>query len=155
MRLTSAAFSEGERIPARYTCDDENQSPPLAWSGAPPQTMSFVVLCDDPDAPLGKWHHWAVFDIPPNRHALGAGLPASHETEDFKQAINDFRHSGYGGPCPPPSHGPHRYYFRLLALSVAELAVRRHPTCKDVEAEARRHVLAEAELCGMFGRKLD
>ena len=155
MRLTSTAFADGERIPSRYTCDGENFSPPLSWSGAPRQTMSFVLLCDDPDAPLGMWRHWAVYDIPPSRASLSASVPPAHTAEDFKQAINDFRHPGYGGPCPPPSHGPHRYYFRLLALSVAELPVRRHPTCKEVEAEARKHTIAEAQLCGMFGRKSD
>ena len=117
MRLTSTAFADGERIPSRYTCDGENFSPPMSWSGAPRQTMSFVLLCDDPDAPLGMWRHWAVYDIPPSRTSLSANVPRAHAVEDFKQAINDFRHPGYGGPCPPPSHGPHRYYFRLLALS--------------------------------------
>lgn len=155
MRLTSTAFSEGERIPSRYTCDGNNESPPLAWSGPPRQTMSFAILCDDPDAPLGKWHHWAGYDIPPSRMSLGPAVAPDHAVEDFKQAINDFRHPGYGGPCPPPSHGPHRYYFRILALSVAELAVRRHPTCKEVEAEARKHLVAEAQLVGMYGRSAD
>ncbi len=152
MRLTSSAFLEEERIPSRYTCDGENQSPPLAWSNAPKETKSLVLLCDDPDAPLGKWHHWAVFDISPNRKSFDAGIVPSHTVEEFKQAINDFRHPGYGGPCPPPMHGPHRYYFRLLALSTGELPVRRHPTCVEVETEARKHTIAEVSLCGIYGR---
>ena len=155
MRLKSTVFAEGARVPARYTCDGENLSPPLSWSGVPQEALSLVLLCDDPDAPLGKWHHWCVYDIPPSRASLAEGVPPTHAAGDFKQAINDFRHPGYGGPCPPPSHGPHRYYFRLLALSVAELSVRHHATCKEVEAEARKHLIAETKLCGMYGRKSD
>lgn len=149
MRLTSSAFSEGERIPVRYTCDGDDESPPLAWAGVPKSAKSLVLLCDDPDAPRGTWHHWAVYDIPPATNALPAGL--SPRNADFKQATNDFRKLGYGGPCPPLGR-PHHYYFRLLALSVAKLALDKAPTCADVAAEAKRHMIAEASLCGIYGR---
>jgi Raf kinase inhibitor-like YbhB/YbcL family protein len=151
MRLNSTAFSDGSAIPRRYTCDGEDVSPPLDWSNAPAGTRSFVLLCDDPDAPAGTWHHWAVYDIPAVQMALEAGA-AQHPTHGFKQAINDFRRSGYGGPCPPARHGLHHYHFRLLALRVDHLAVHKDPSCRDVEREARKHLLAEATLVGVYQR---
>jgi len=114
MKLVSSAFPDGAAIPRRFTCDGENLSPPLQWSGVPEGTRSLVLLCDDPDAPAGTWHHWAVYDIPPN--VTEFAVNAAQDTK-IKQAVNDFRKTGYGGPCPPPRHGPHHYHFRLLALS--------------------------------------
>lgn len=152
MRLTSANFSEGEKIPLDYTCDGDNRSPQLQWGGAPKETKSFVLLCDDPDAPRGVFHHWACYDIPAYHTELveGAGRPEGFE--DFRHAINDFDELGYGGPCPPHGHGVHHYHFRLLALSCAELPIRTHPSCEEVEIEARRHLLAEAKLTGLYHR---
>ncbi len=152
MRLSSNAFSDGSAIPRRFTCDGEDQSPPLEWSGAPAGTRSFVLLCDDPDAPVGTWHHWAAYDIPVGQAALASGAAQHAEKQDFQQAINDFQRLGYGGPCPPRRHGPHHYHFRLLALSVDRLAMRKNPSCRDVDREARKHALAEAVLVGVYER---
>jgi hypothetical protein len=90
MRLRSSAFSDGETIPRRFTCESEDLSPPLQWSDTPAETRSFVVLCDDPDAPAGSWHHWAIYDIPANRAALPEGAGGYGGGEGLKQAINDF-----------------------------------------------------------------
>lgn len=150
MRISSSAFADGAAIPRRHTCDGEDISPPLAWSAAPADTRSFVLLCDDPDAPAGTWHHWAVYDIPADRSELPAGVAA--DAKGVKQAANDFRRPGYGGPCPPRGHGRHRYRFRLLALSAAQLDFKSAPSCVEVEREARKHALAEAVLTGIYQR---
>jgi hypothetical protein len=152
MRLSSSGFSDGSAIPRRFTCDGEDLSPPLQWSDVPAGTRCFVLLCDDPDAPAGKWHHWAAYDIPCAQVSLAEGGSRESEKQGFKQAINDFGRAGYGGPCPPHRHGPHRYRFRLLALSVDDLPIRQSPTCKDVEREARKHTLAETILVGIYER---
>ena len=152
MRIISSAFADGAPIPRRYTCDGEDISPPLEWTGAPGGTRSFVVLCDDPDAPGGTWRHWAAFDIPPDRLALPEGAARHSEKQNFKQATNDFQRADYGGPCPPHRHGPHHYHFRLLALSVDHLAASKKPSYRDIEREARKHVLAEAALVGIYER---
>ena len=152
MRLSSSAISDGSAIPRRYTCDGEDISPPLEWSDVPPGTRSFVLLCDDPDAPGGTWHHWAAYDIPSNQTALTSNAARHAEKPGFKQAITDFQRTGYGGPCPPHRHGPHHYHFRLLALSIEHLAVRKAASCRDIEREARKHVLAEALLVGIYER---
>jgi len=152
MRLRSSSFSDGATIPRRFTCDGEDLSPPLDWGEAPAGTRSFVLLCDDPDAPAGTWHHWAAYDIPADRTRLAEGAGADAAQKGFRQAINDFRRPGYGGPCPPPRHGIHHYHFRLLALSVDQLPLRRNPSCSEVEREARKHVMAEAALVGLYQR---
>lgn len=152
MRLTSGGFSDGDAIPRRFTCEGEDLSPPLQWRDAPAGTRSFILLCDDPDAPAGTWHHWAVYDIPADCAAIPEGAGRHGGREAFKQAANDFGRRGYGGPCPPRGHGPHRYHFRLLALSTDHLAVRKDPSCRDVEREARKHLVAEAILVGSYQR---
>jgi hypothetical protein len=128
MRLECSAFSDGGAIPRRFACDGEDLSPPLHWSHAPVATRSFVLLCDDPDAPGGTWRHWAVYDLPHERTALPEGAGQRHGGEDLKQAVNDFGRAGYGGPCPLRRHGPHHYHFRLLALSTDRLAMRPNPS---------------------------
>lgn len=150
MQLRSSAFPDGTTIPRRFTCDGTDLSPPLDWSDAPEATRSFVLLCDDPDAPAGTWHHWAAYDIPADRAALVEG--AAQQGKGFKQAINDFQQPGYGGPCPPRGDGIHRYRFRLLALAVDRLPARREPSCQAVEREANKHLLAEATLIGTYQR---
>jgi len=116
------------------------------------KTRSFVVLCDDPDAPAGTWHHWAAYDIPANHTMLPEGAARSAGCEGFKQATNDFGRTGYGGPCPPRGHGTHHYHFQLLALSGSSLSVQKHPSCRDVEREARKQLIAEATLVGLYER---
>ncbi len=149
MKLISSAFADGAAIPKRFTCDGENSSPPLQWSGAPDGTRSFALLCDDPDAPAGTWHHWAIYDIPPNMTEFTEG--AAKNTK-LKQAVNDFRKLGYGGPCPPHGHGVHHYHFRLLALSTDRLQLRADASCREVEREARKHMIDEAILVGWYQR---
>jgi len=150
MQLRSSAFPDGTTIPRRFTCDGTDLSPPLDWSDAPETTRSFMLLCDDPDAPAGTWHHRAAYDIPADRAALMEG--AAQQGKGFKQAINDFQQPGYGGPCPPRGGGIHRYRFRLLALAVDRLPARREPSCQAVEREANKHLLAEAILIGTYQR---
>lgn len=152
MTLESRAFESGTRIPDRYTCMGDDISPPLAWSGAPAETRSFALLCDDPDAPAGTWHHWAVFDIPADRSELQEAFPKEARSGSIRQAVNDFRRSGYGGPCPPQGHGIHHYRFRLLALDTERLDLQPYADCRGVAAAARRHVLEEAELIGTYSR---
>jgi len=152
MQLRSSGFSDRAAIPRRFTCDGEDVSPPLQWSGAPTGTRSFVLLCDDPDAPAGTWHHWAAYDISAERTGLAEGAAKSASAAGFKQALNDFRKLGYGGPCPPHRHGLHHYHFRLLALSVDQLPLGINPACRDIEREARKHTIAEATLVGLYQR---
>jgi len=151
MQLRSSRFSDGAAIPRRFTCDGEDLSPPLQWSGQPAATRSLVLLCDDPDAPGGAWHHWAAYDIAADATGLAEG--AARTGQGFKQAVNDFGKGGYGGPCPPHRHGTHHYHFRLLALSVAVLPLRGSaPSCREVEREARKNAVAEATLVGLYQR---
>ena len=152
MQLRSNAFANGSTIPRRYTCDGEDLSPPLEWSDPPAETCSFVLLCDDPDAPGGTWHHWAAYNIPHDRTSLAQNAAQKSAELGFKQAINDFQKTGYGGPCPPHRHGLHHYQFRLLALSIEYLTTSINPTCRDITREARKHVLAEATLVGLYER---
>lgn len=145
-QLSSSAFDGGEIIPRQYTCDGADISPPLAWSGAPEGVKSFVLLVDDPDAPGGTWHHWAVYNIP---------SIASHLDETaagLRQAVNDFGKPGYGGPCPPPGHGKHHYHFRLMALDTAALDLPGQATGTAVAQAAQSHVIDMAEVTGLYGR---
>ncbi|MDJ0949284.1 MAG: YbhB/YbcL family Raf kinase inhibitor-like protein [Alphaproteobacteria bacterium] len=152
LTLSSQHFAAGERIPSRFTCEGEDVSPHLTWSGAPEGTQSFVLLCDDPDAPAGTWHHWAVYDIPTDVAGLPEAYPADGRVGEVRQAVNDFGRSGYGGPCPPRRHGTHHYRFRLLALDVESLGLEDDPGCTEVEAAAEPHVIETAELVGTYSR---
>lgn len=151
-RLTSPAFAEGGRIPTRHTCEGDDASPLLAWDGAPEGTRAFVLVCSDPDAPVGTWYHWAIFDIPATMRRLDEDFPTDGRVGGIRQAVTDFRRTGYGGPCPPRGHGVHHYRFRLMAVDVELLAVAASPDCRDVEAEAGRHLLAECALTGLYSR---
>jgi Raf kinase inhibitor-like YbhB/YbcL family protein len=152
MQLTSTAFGEGGLIPVRYTCDGENVSPPLKWSGAPAGAKSFALIVDDPDAPAGIWVHWLVYDLPPTTTELPEGVAKSQYLPGgAKQGLNDFKHLGYGGPCPPPGKA-HRYFFKLFALDrVIEL--KPGATKKELEAAMEGHKLAEGQLIGTYKRK--
>ncbi len=152
MKLGSSAFHDGQDIPRPYSCDGENLSPPLAWSGAPAATQSFALLCDDPDAPRRTWRHWAVYDLPPDCSGLLEGAGKRGRRSELKQAVNDFGEEGYGGPCPPHGHGTHHYHFRVLALATASLNLRHDASCRDVEQAVHGHVLAEATLIGHYRR---
>ena len=152
LTLLSDAFTTGEPIPVVHTCDGADTSPQLSWRGAPADTRSFAIICTDPDAPVGVWCHWALFDIPANITTLAAGYATDARVGETRQAINDFRRSGYGGPCPPRGHGRHRYRFRLMALSVDHLDLIDPVDGHDAEREAERHLLADAVLTGTYGR---
>jgi len=115
MEIESSAFDEGAFIPRKYTCDGNNISPPLEWSLIPDGTKAFALICDDPDAPMGTWIHWVLFNLPGNINELSENIPPLDALENgAKQGKNDFRKIGYGGPCPPG--GTHRYYFKIYAL---------------------------------------
>ena len=150
LRLTSMAFQHGGDIPNKYTCEGENVSPPLAWSGAPEGTRSFLLVCDDPDAPSEVFHHWAAFDIPPDWRALKEGHSAESLAKGFRQAVNDFGKSGYLGPCPPRGDKPHRYHLRLSALNEPSLPAAPSASCLEVITLAEPYVLEFVELVGLY-----
>jgi hypothetical protein len=149
--LTSPAFDADATIPRRYTCDGEDLSPALGWRDPPPGTRSLALICDDPDAPGSVFAHWGVWDIPAGRDGLAEGF-GTGPADGLHQAINDFGKSGWGGPCPPVGHGPHRYRFRLLALDTDMLDVPPEADCRTVEAAARDHLLGETMLVGRYER---
>ena len=147
--LTSAAFTDGQPIPRRHTCDGEDVSPPLSWTGAPPAAGSFALLMDDPDAPHGTFTHWIVYDIPPDATGLPEAIPHG---EAGRMLVNDFGRAEYGGPCPPRGHGVHRYRFTLYALDVPVIRVRGDRRA-DFEEAIRSHILASAALTGVYERR--
>ena len=152
--LGSSAFEHGAPIPARHTCDGEDLSPRLEWTDPPAGTKSLALLVDDPDAPVGNWVHWVVFDLPASARSLPEGIPKDGRLPTPAGGIqgkNDFGKLGWGGPCPPPGK-PHRYFFKLLALD-ATLGLPPGASETDVERAARGHVLAEAELFGTYARR--
>ena len=151
MQLTSNAFSDGGTIPKEHTADGKNHSPELHWTGPPPETKSFALICDDPDAPHGTWVHWVLFNLLPETHELSHALPAGRTlTSGAKQGTNDFHKIGYGGPSPPPGK-PHRYFFKLYALD-AMLVLADGATKQQLEAAMKGHILAESHLMGKYGR---
>lgn len=153
LRLTSTAFRQGGDIPKKYTCDGGNLSPPFTWTGVPEGTRSFLLVCDDPDAPAETFHHWAAFDIPANWRRLEEGHGAESLANGFRQAINDSGKPGYIGPCPPPGDKPHCYHFALSALSEPSLPVGPSANCVEVMAVATPYVLESVELVGLYQRK--
>jgi len=153
LKLTSSVFRQGDDIPKKFTCDGDNVSPPFSWSRAPDGTRSFLMVCDDPDAPGGIFRHWAAFDIPGDWQELKEGYSVASLASDFKQAINDFGKPGYSGPCPPRGDKPHRYHFRLIALSEPSLLAASSATCLEVITLATPYVLEFAELVGHYQRQ--
>ena len=152
MKITSPAFQAGQAIPPKYTCEGADISPPLQWNGLPDGAKSLALICDDPDAPVGVWVHWVLYDLPVTAKDLPENVPTS-ETLSFggKQGINDFKRIGYGGPCPPPGK-PHRYYFRLYALKVPKLEIPADATAAYVGFNVLAQAIGRpAELLGMFG----
>ena len=145
MELISAAFATGQPIPRRYSCEGEDLSPPLAWSGVPADAVSLALIVDDPDAPVGTFTHWLAWGISPHVGGLAEGQSAPREGR------NDYREVGYRGPCPPRGHGVHRYFFRLYALA-QEPAVRAGAGRKDFERQIRSSIVAVAELVGTYER---
>ena len=151
LAVTTTAFSPGGAIPTNYTCDGSDASPDLSWSGAPAGVQSFALIADDPDAPVGTWTHWIIWNIPPHNTGLLKSVPKDETLGDgTRQGRNDFKRIGYGGPCPPPGR-PHRYFFKLYALN-AKLDLRAGANRNELEQAMKGHVLAQGELMGKFGR---
>lgn len=155
LRLKSTAFADGEPIPIKHTGDGQDISPPLAWSGAPEGTKSFVLIVDDPDAPDPRapqmtWVHWVVYNMAPGTTELPEGAATEGLPQGAQHGINDWKHVGHGGPAPPI--GQHRYFHKLYALDTV-LEGPPQMTKADVEAAMAGHVLAEAVLMGTYEKQ--
>ena len=149
--VSSSAFASGAPIPKPYTCQGADISPALAWSGPPTQTASLALIMDDPDAPVGTWVHWVMWNIPSSAHQLPEDVDKRDRLDDDAvQGRNDFKKTGYNGPCPPPGK-THRYFFRLYALD-GKLTLPPDATRKELDAAIQGHVLAQAEYMGTFRR---
>ena len=150
LKITCSVFSEGGMIPRQYSCDGPNYSPPLSWTSAPAGAKSFALICDDPDAPMGTWVHWVIFNIPGNINELEGNVPKDKTLDNgAKQGINDFRNIGYGGPCPPG--GVHRYFFKLYTLDIL-LDLEPGITKETLLNSMKGHILAEGSLMGKYER---
>jgi Raf kinase inhibitor-like YbhB/YbcL family protein len=156
--IQSRAFAEGAKIPKPFTCDGQNISPPLQWSGVPASAQSLALICDDPDAPLGTWTHWLLYNMPPDVQELTEALPqdaslsappAGNAEKPAQQGKNDFGNLGYGGPCPPG--GTHHYHFKLYALN-ARLDLPPGATKDELLRVMKGHVLAQGKLVGTYSR---
>jgi Raf kinase inhibitor-like YbhB/YbcL family protein len=152
IKITSTAFQPGGSIPSKYTCEDRDLSPPLAWSGAPLGTKSFALIVDDPDAPdpakpQRVYVHWVLYNIPATAIALPENATKKGLPKGAVQGKNDWGKAEYGGPCPPI--GRHRYFFKLYALDT-ELTGLSSPTKGDLERAMNGHVLESGELIGTY-----
>ena len=152
LMLTSPAIPPGGEIPAQYTCNGTDISPPLSWSGVPQGTQSLVIVVEDPDASSGVFRHWAAFDIPPGAHGLEGGYTAARPATGLHEARNDFGKIGYSGPCPPVGHGTHHYDFRLLAISRPTLDLGAAATAAEVLRAAQPYVIQQTQLVGTYHR---
>lgn len=144
MIITSPAFNEGEPIPVQFSCDGDDFSPELVWSGIPEGTASLALIMDDPDAPVGTWVHWVLFNLPADSTGLSEGVTGLGE-----DGLNSWNQTGYGGPCPPG--GTHRYFFKLYALDIS-LDLEVGATVQSLESAMEGHILDQAELMGTFTR---
>jgi len=150
-KLFSASFTEGELIPGKYTCDGENVSPPLNWTNPPAAVKSFALIVDDPDAPIGDWVHWIVFNIPKDVNELKENASLKKLLpQGSVEGLNDFRKNNYGGPCPPS--GTHRYFFKFYALDNL-LSLKESTTKKQLLEAMKGHILVQASLMGIYKRK--
>jgi Raf kinase inhibitor-like YbhB/YbcL family protein len=146
MKITSPAFSQNGPIPAKYTCDGNDFSPPLQFSEVPPQAKSLVLICDDPDAPGKTWVHWTAWNIDSKLKEI----PEGKVPEGVVQGLTDFGQVGYGGPCPPS--GTHRYFFKLYALDTT-LDIPYQAKKEDIEKAMKEHTIAQAELVGLYSKE--
>lgn len=151
LEIKSSAFTAGGDILQKFTCDGSDVSPALGWDAPPEGTKSFTLIMDDPDAPVGIWVHWVLYNLPADARTLSENVLKKEGLPDgARQGRNDFGRIGYGGPCPPPGK-PHRYFFKLYALdTVLDLKV--GATKADVEKVMEEHILAQGELMGRYGR---
>ena len=145
LTITTTAFTDGDKIPRLYTCDDQNVSPPLAWTGVPTSTVSLALIMDDPEASGGTWVHWVLFNLPGNLPGLDQG-----KNGGGIDGKNDFNKLGYGGPCPPRGSN-HRYFIKLYALD-QKLDLKAGATNAQLESAMRGHILAQGQLIGRYGR---
>ena len=145
MKISSPAFENNQFIPVKYTCDGENINPPLKIEDVPEGTKTLALIVDDPDAPMGVWSHWVLFNIDPSVQFI----EENSYPEGAIQGLNDFKKHSYGGPCPPS--GAHRYYFRLYALDTI-LDLSSEATRENVLKTIKDHILASAELMGLYQR---
>ncbi len=150
LTLNSPAFGQRENIPAMYTCQGSDISPPLTWTESPEGTQSYALIMDDPDAPGGVFTHWLIYDIPASVNQLPEGMPIEPQVSNGIQGQNDFGRTGYGGPCPPPG-GPHRYRFSLYALD-QKLNLEQGASKAQLLASMEEHILDRYELTGLFQR---
>jgi hypothetical protein len=152
LALTSDAFVNGQSIPAKYACTGRNISPALAWNEPPSGTQSFALIVDDPDAPMGTWVHWVLFNIPAEKRGLEEDLPITGKNVDPNAIYvgkNSSGNIGYDGPCPPS--GTHRYFFKLYALDTV-ISLLPGATKEQVLKEMQGHILAQGELMGTFSK---
>ena len=150
LRVVSTAFQDGGLIPAKYTCDGENISPPLEFTAVPQAAKSLALICDDPDAPGKTWVHWVVYDLPPTTMQLPEGQPHNDRLSiGGTRGKNDFGKIGYGGPCPPS--GTHRYFFKLYALD-RETSLAPGASKDQLLAAMEGHILEQGELMGRYKR---
>lgn len=151
LTISSPSFPSEGNIPKKFTCDGADVSPRLTWTEPPAGTKSFALLVDDPDAPAGNWNHWTLWNLPAGARGLPEGISRQESLPDgSQQGKNDFRKTGYNGPCPPPGK-PHRYYFKLFALD-RKLDVKGDAAKRDLESAMKGHVLGQAEWMGRYGR---
>jgi Raf kinase inhibitor-like YbhB/YbcL family protein len=151
LSISSPSFSTGGDIPKKFTCDGADVSPQLAWTEPSPGNKSFALLVDDPDAPVGNWNHWTLWNLPPSARGLAEGISKEASLpEGTQQGKNDFRKTGYNGPCPPPGK-PHRYYFKLFALDT-KLDLKPGAGKHELESAMKGHIVAQAEWMGRYGR---
>ncbi|MFA6923175.1 MAG: YbhB/YbcL family Raf kinase inhibitor-like protein [Bacteroidales bacterium] len=149
--LKSNGFNDGEMMPAKFSCDGENVSPPLSWDSVPEKAKTFAIICDDPDAPMKTWVHWVIFNIPSNVKELKEGMKKDAVLGNkIIQGTTDFGKSGYGGPCPPG--GTHRYFFKIYALD-CEMNLKAATTKEQLLKAMEGHILAQGELIGKYKRK--
>lgn len=152
LTLSSKGFTDGGEIPAKYTCEGDDISPALEWTGVPDETLSLVLIVDDPDAPDPKapkrtWVHWVLFNLPPDTTELPEGITSADLPKGTGEGLNDWKRTGYGGPCPPI--GRHRYFHKLYALDTVIDDVEK-PTNAKVETAMSGHIIAKAELVGTY-----
>ena len=150
--IKSTAFGEGNSIPKQYTCDGSDISPQLSWSQPPEGTGSMVLICDDPDAPMGTWVHWVLYGLSLDTLEISENIPDDKEVlGGAKHGVNDFHKYGYGGPCPPG--GTHRYFFKLYAVDTEVVDLDPGATKDEVLVAIKGHVLAEGQLMGRHSRQ--
>ncbi len=151
IKITSSAFEDGGLIPAKYTCDGTDVSPPLQWDAVPEGTRSIALICDDPDAPMGTWVHWVLFNLPSDAKELAENIPTEETLPNgAKQGVNDFGRVGYGGPCPPG--GTHRYFFKIYALDT-EVGLQAGADKRRLLKTMEGHILEQGQLIGKYKRQ--